>query len=390
MKGDLLKDTLAYMERLADGAGGDAELAGERAKALARLADMQLAGQDATLDEPEEAARHGEQALALFPTGEPAHREDPNYYVWWSRALRVRQLSQRRAGDPRAALQTLQRMAGVLQTAMRRFPGDSALRFDYGSALIGTGQAYDTWMEASLHDPAKALEAFAAADAVYAELSAQQPDDGDAAYQRGSVAGAQMIVMQKQGRLHEAAAHGRRAVAFREAALALQPGNTAYRDGCAGERSNLTSVLLQAGQVAEALAVSARGEALIHALEAEDPSVATWAGRRRHFAFQRGRALRAAGDAEAAVPRLRDALDGMAAGRGGTLLRRRGWCALELALALQASGADPVQAQMAATQAAADLQGCIDQGGGDDQVHGWLQQARDWPPGPPAPADATL
>lgn len=377
MKGDLLKDTIAYLDRLALGANDDPALAGERAKALARLADMQLPGLDATLDEPQEAQRNSEQALALFPAGEPAHRDDPAFYMWWARAMRVRQVGQRQAGDALAALRTTERERALLQSVLPRFGNDAKLRFEYGSTLVGIGQAYDTWQDASLNRPDLALENFAAAEAVYAQLHAENPEDGDALYQLGTLAGALMIVMKKLGRLEEAVAHGRRAVGYRERSLLLQPDNVAYRDGNAGERSNFTLVLLQHGtpqSVAEALEVSARGEEMILGLLSQDPTLPTWTARRRLFAMHRGRALLAAGDASAALPRLQDALVGMADANGGAMLRRRGWCCLEIARARQQLGDLPA-AQQALIQACADLRQFQQERGDDAEAAALRVQA---------------
>ena len=277
MKADLLRDTLAWLERLAAGAGGDAELAGERAKAYSRLADMQLPGLDATLDRPEEALANGERALALFALGEPAHREDADFYMWWARALRTRQKSQRLAGDPAAALRTLQQAAGLLKAALRRLPQSAELRFEAGSVLIGIGQAHDTWFEASLGQPDAALAAFDQAEALYEDLRRQRPEDGDVPYQLGTVAGAKTIVRRRQGQLEPALADGRRAVSWRETALALRSDHVAYREGLAGECNNLVDLLLALGRVDEALGVSARGEAVMKALQDEDPAMPTWA-----------------------------------------------------------------------------------------------------------------
>ncbi len=375
MKADLLRDTIAYLERVRLSVPGDAALAGELAKALSRLADMQLPGLDVTLDEREEALRNATQALALFPLGEPAHQGDPAYAMWWARAMRVPHRLSRQAGRAQEALDQSQRMRRFLQAALRRFPDDHALRFEYASVLVGIGQALDTWVEPSLNRAGQALEAFAEAEAALRTLLAAQPQDGDIHYQLGTVAGAQMIVHAKQARWDEAVDAGRRAVAAREAALALQPENTGYREGTAGERSNLTRVLLDAGHVDEALEVSARGEALMGALIAEDPGLATWVARRRTFAMHRGRALLAAGQAAEALPRLRDAMAGMAAATNGPLLMRRGWCGLELARALHVTG-DVAAARDALAAARADLQQAGRETPSDAALAGHLAQAQ--------------
>ncbi len=377
LKADLLKDTIAYLERLAVGAGGDAALSGELAKAYSRLSDLQLEGLDATLNQPEEAAQHGEQALSLFPLGEVAHRDDAMFYVWWARALRTRAATQRRGGDAVALVQTLEHARNLLQAVLTRFAHNKELRSAYASTLFGIGQAHDTWMWSNLSQPAKALDAFASSEAVYLGLQAEDPEDTEVLYQLGTVAGAQMIVLSKQGRLAAAAAHGRRAVDYREQALSLDPGHVAYRHGAAGERNNLTLVLLDNGDVAEALAVSERGEALISALVAEDASGPTWVASRRLFALHRGRALLAAGQADQALPRLLDAQLASAGATDSQGLRRCGWCHLETARAYQALGRRDDAAEAVAA-ALADLQAGLQADPADEKALALQQQARDF------------
>ncbi len=246
-----------------------------------------------------------------------------------SRALRCQAKLQRLDGQAAAALATYQRLRRFLQSAVRRVPGIYELRFERASSLLGLAMTLDTMVEPSLGQSDQALEVLAEAEQAYAELAAERPSDGDICFQMGTVAGARMIALKHLGRMDEALAAGRQAVSWREQALALQPLNTSYREGTAGEANNLTMNLLEAGQVAEALAVSARGEALVLALEAEDPSVPTWAARRRWFALHRGRALLAAGQPEQALPRLEEALLVMPEGCSGATAARR-------ALALQA------------------------------------------------------
>lgn len=354
MKTDLLRDTITYLERVRLAVPGDGLLAGELAKALSRLADMELPGLDVTLDDPEAARRHAEQALALFPLGEPAHHADPAYPLWWARAMRVQQRMLRTEGDAQAALNESQRMRRFLQLALRRFPDDFLLRFEFGSVLVGIAQALDTWVEPSLENAQGALQALTEAEAAYSALRDECPDDRPVRYQLGTIAGARMIVLSKLKRWDEAVDAGRQGIACREAALSLQPQNTAFREGTAGERNNFTRVLLDAGRVEEALEVSARGETLIEALVAEDPDVATWVARRRTFAMHRGRALLHAGQAEQALPRLRDAMLGMAATHTGAALLRRGWCGFELARALYVAGQEAA-ARTTLAEAQADL-----------------------------------
>ena len=338
MKADLLTDAIAHLERLHISAPGDGELAAELAKAHARLADLMLPGLDTSLDDGPGCREHTERALALFPAGEAVQQDRADFFMWWARAMRCRAKLLRLDGHTSEALDTYHRLRRFLLTAVRRVPGSYELRFERASCLVGMGIALDTIVEPSLGRAEQALEVLGEAVQAYAELLAERPADGDALFQRGTVEGARMFALKHLGRLEEALAAGRQAVALREAALAVQPNNTSYRDGVAGEANNLTMNLLEAGLVAEALELSARGEALMLALEAEDPTVPTWKARRRWFALHRGRVLLAAGQAAEAVPRLEEALLAMPEPASGPTVARRALALQALAQARAAAG----------------------------------------------------
>lgn len=374
MKADMLGDTIAHLEQLLLSAPGDSEVVAELAKAHARLADLQLPGLDTTLDDAVGCRVHTDRALTLFPAGEAAQPDQPEFFLWWARALRCRAKLQRLGGETDEALQTYRRLRRFLSTVLQRQPDHYGLRFEHASALVGMGIALDTWLEPSLGRSEEALAVLAEARTAYAGLADERPEDGDVHFQLGTIEGARMIVLQRLGRTEEALDAGREGLRWRQQALSLQPGNTSYREGFAGESSNFTNFLLQAGRVEEALAVSERGEAVICALEAEDPSVPTWTARRRWFAMHRGRALREAGMPRDAVPRLQEAMRAMEASDSGWTLGRRGWCALELALALQATG-DVAGAREAAAQAARDLAQRLREAPQDGLAEQRLQQA---------------
>ncbi|MBK9133159.1 MAG: serine/threonine protein kinase [Betaproteobacteria bacterium] len=340
MKAELLAESIVHLERLHVLAPHDGALAAELAKAHARLADLQLPGLSLSLERPDEARVHAARALVLFPLGEPASRDDAELYVWWGRALRAQAVLARHAGQPDAALAIQRRTRRLLHAALSRFASHRALRFELASVLLGIGQALCTWFVASLERAEEALAVFDEARIEFERLAADQPDDGDAPYQLGTVAGARQIALFKLGRLADAVTAGREAVRQRDRALALAPQHSAYREGAAGERSNLTLMLLHARFVDEAVQVSLEGEALIRALEADDPAVPTWTQRRRWFALQTGRALLAAGRAAEAETRLAEAMLAMPAPTAGATLARRGLCALELARARRALGRD--------------------------------------------------
>ena len=356
MKADLLRDTLAHLERLATGALIDPELAGETAKAHARLADILVEGVAGTLAQPEEADRHLDAALQLFPLGEPVHREDAAFWMWWGRAMRDRAALARGLGNAEGALRWRQRQCDLLRDALRRVPDHADLRHELASALFGIGSMQSAGhVAASLDEPAAAEKAFAEADALYRAMAEAQPEDATLSHQLGAVAGGRMLLLERLGRLDEAVAQGRLDIEFKERAAALDPLNVAYREALAGEASNFTAVLLAAGRLDEALEVSARGEAVILSLQADDPGTAVWGERRRWFAMQRGRALLAAGQADEALPRLEEAMQPMQAATAPRTVLRRALCSAALSQVLRRLGRVH-EAGRAAERAEADLE----------------------------------
>jgi tetratricopeptide (TPR) repeat protein len=377
IKADLLTDTIVHLERLQHSAPRDLRLIGERAKAHARLADMQLPIQDATLDRQEQSELNTERALPLFPLAEPAHRDDPEFFVWWARALHCRASLDQLAGDPAGALRRQQRRLGLLETVLRSHPGHYALRFERANTLLAIGQIHkDTLHRPSLEQPEAALQAFGSAQLAYAALAQEKPDGGDAAFELGSVADMQLQVLHGLGRLAEAREAGERAVAWRDKALATRPTHSAYRMGSVGVRNNLVSFMLNTGQTDGIEALASSGEALVHALERDDPGQGLWTSRRRLFALNWGRALLAAGRAEEAVPRLNEAMADMMEATSGHMLVRRAIGSLALARAKALLG-DSVAARRHAEQANADLRMRLAEDPGDSRAQQCLREVEE-------------
>ena len=355
IKADLLRDTLGHLDRLSADSSMDPALAGEVAMAYSRLADLMASDNDATLNDPEAADRHSVRALAIFPQGEAAHRDDADFYMWWARAMRSRYYHLRRQGDVAGALQWSQRIRDLLQPVVARLPDAPALRHELGSAWIQIGQAHDTWMLASLNQPEQALAAYEQAEALYTGLLGQGVKPGDTLYQLGTIAGARMLTLNRMARPAEGAVHGRRGLQFKQQALARAPDNVAYRQGVAGEANNLAVTLLDTGLADEALTVARLSEATMRALEADDPGNATWAQRRRFFALHYGRARLAAGQAAEALPYLAETLQAMAGAKSPAQLQRRALGHLAQAQALAALR-QPHDAGLALQRALADLE----------------------------------
>jgi hypothetical protein len=374
-KAELLTGTITHLDRLAIDADADPAFAGELAMAYSRLAEMQAGDVDATLNDPEAGGRNSARALPLFAVAEPAYRDDVHFYLWWARAMRAQFYYRRTQGDIEGALQWRERQRDLLEAVVARLPEDSDLLNELGSAWFGIGQAYDTWMVASLNRPQQAMAAFARADVIYRMLLARDPHNPVTLYQLGTIAGGRMLVLEKQGRSVEAAPYGREAVARKQAALALEPHNVAYRQGLAGEASNLTVVLLSAELGDEALAAARLSERTIRALEHDDPSVSTWGQRRRFFSLHYGRAQLAAGRPAEALPYLAETLQEMAGAKGAGLLQRRALAQLARAQAANAVRRAPA-ARDALQHALPDLAAA--RAAGAAGVDAWVLRGQVW------------
>ncbi|MBN8505874.1 MAG: serine/threonine protein kinase [Burkholderiales bacterium] len=325
----MMRDTIAHLDRLAEGA--DDAFAGDLAMAYSRLADAQADVLIESLGRGPAADRHAERALALFARGEAAHAQDPNYFLWWARALRSRSSASREAGDAEQALRWREQQRDVLERVRPRFPTHSGLTSELGSAWLGIGQALDTTSVVSLNRPADALRAFDRAEAIYRELREREPEDATHLHQLGTLAGARALVHLKARRDTQAVEAGRQALDLRRQALQLDPKHVVLRSTLAVEANNLAIALLQVGQSGEALALMREVDAVQAALQRDEPGNDNWSKRRLGMSLHLGRALAANGQWQAALPVLQGAVQFMAGAEAGLPLRRRAWGELELA-----------------------------------------------------------
>ena len=315
IKEQLLTDTLGYLDRLLAEGGGDAAFKGEIAMTYARLADIQVDNGLNSLQSNTQGARNAERAIALFVAAEPSAPKDPAFYMWWGRSYKSRAFALRADGNVDAALAQLATATAMLERGLRRFPQDSDVRSELGSALFLTGQMKDTLVVANQGRSEEALAAFARAAEIY-EALVRSPGNGSEphadVFQLGSIEGARALVYLKRGELERARRHGLAAVALHEQALALQPDNLSLRSGLAVEANNLGGTCLELGDTECALNATAKAWRQLDALQRDEPQNAAWAASRANTALHRGRALVAQGEALAALGVLKLSEDALA------------------------------------------------------------------------------
>ena len=317
IKEQLLTDTLGYLDRLLAEGGGDPAFKGEIAMTYARLADVQVDNGLNSLQSNVQGARNAERAIALFVAAESSAPKDPAFYMWWGRSYKSRAFALRADGNVDAALAQLATATAMLERGLQRFPKDSDLRSELGSALFITGQMKDTLVVANQGRSDEALAAFARAAEIY-EALVRSPGSGPGSeahadvFQLGSIEGARALVYLKRGDLERARRHGLAAVALREQALALQPDNLSLRSGLATEANNLGGACLELGDIECALNATGKAWRQLDALQRDEPQNAAWAASRANTALHRGRALVAQGDALAALGVLKLSEDALA------------------------------------------------------------------------------
>lgn len=308
LKADLLRDTLAHLDRLAVEASSQPAFLADMAMAYARYIDLYAdTGMLSLPDEKREQDALLRRTLALFEQVQGAGLADPDFAMWWGRTLRAQSLQLRNAGKVEEALAVLAEGRAMLEAALQRHPGNRHVRSELASIWFRSGQLYDTVLLANLGRADAAAAAFERAEALYLELIQQTDDPNHAAnlHQLGIIEGARLIQHLKADRLAEAIAAGQRAVAWHEQALQLRPDYTPMWDGLAIESNNLAAAALSAGADALALQAATRGWAMLQRLLTQEPGNPAAAAKRDNASLHYGRALLANGRAAEALPILR-------------------------------------------------------------------------------------
>ncbi|MEO7391934.1 MAG: serine/threonine-protein kinase [Ramlibacter sp.] len=303
LKEQLLTDNLGYLDRLLAESGDDPALRGEIAMAYARLADVQVDNGLNSMQRDEAGARNAERALRMFADTESVAPNDAAFYLWWGRSYKAHARTLRAGGKLDGALAELAAADVMLRRGLARFPSNSLLRQEFGSILFMTGQMKDTLVLASKGRGDEALAAFDQAHAIYLALATDKSSAEPYAdvFQLGTIEGARGLVYFKRGELERARSFMASAVAFREQAIAMEPGNMAVRNGLVSEASNLGATCLDLGQVRCAVEATTKAWQQLDFLQREDPQNAEATRSRANTALHHGRALAASHQPRAAL-----------------------------------------------------------------------------------------
>jgi tetratricopeptide (TPR) repeat protein/tRNA A-37 threonylcarbamoyl transferase component Bud32 len=218
----LVKDGLAYLDRLASEASGDPELQRELAAAYDRVGDVR--------GERHSAAHLGDFAGAM------------DSYV---KALRIR------------------------EALVAAAPGDPQNRRDLAGSYHKIGaQLVDT------SEGARGLEYLQKELAILEQLAAEQPGDSDIRQDLGAAYNAHGLAQESLGNLAGALESHRQALAVREALVEADPGNQKLRRSVVISDINLGRALALSGDFHGGLASNHKALVICEALVAENPSSA--------------------------------------------------------------------------------------------------------------------
>ncbi len=338
LKAEVLQGLIGHLDRLAAQAGNSAASCGDLAMAYARLAHLLNDRLLLPQGQEAEAERHAQRSQALFEAGEPAHAANPWYFIWWSRAWRVRTAVVQHRDDLPAAQRAAQQMVTVAERGLLQHPGQEELLSELGSAWLVSGQLCAAWSLHNLHQYEAALDAFGRSRAIYQDLVDRGKATAEDRHQLGTLDGACMMVCFDLGRADEAVAHGEAALQQRHANVDAHPDHVAYRNALGVEANNFAYVLNALGRFDGALACGEIVDGALLHLERADPGHAPWRETRLRASLHRARALAGLGRPAEAVPLLQVLCDPAAPPSltGGPW--RTAWARLELALALHALG----------------------------------------------------
>ncbi|MBP6764314.1 MAG: serine/threonine protein kinase [Rubrivivax sp.] len=324
----LLRETVASLEPALQGAPDDLDLVSTMVAALGRLAEIQG---NTTLADPGkvgEAQATVARAQALAEQAWPQRQGDWRFVNWHLRTLVVRAQLLRGQGQLQAAVDTLRLVATRAEQSLPRQSSSEGRMYLVASltnAHLTRAQMHDHAHLPSLHQPEEALQAYALAEkSLRAQLlqtdelqaldrAAAEGDASTEAYLRHQLAvllGGRALVLERLGRLDEAAYEIDEAVALHQGNVQCEPQVVIWRDGLMCESSTQGLVRLRQGQVAQALQATTRAYDTLQALAAQAGPQSKWAQPPTQAAMglHHGRALVAAGRAAEALPLLQQAL----------------------------------------------------------------------------------
>jgi hypothetical protein len=319
IKLDLLRDTLAALERLLPTLGGDTAVVADMAQVHVRMAEALMPGYPGSLDQPDEARRHAQAAMALVAQAWPTQKAQPLFATYASRAYNVMASAEQEAGRlETAATLTRQGLALADEAYALAPPGADRLRllgaitasqFNLGLLLDDNGQG--------LNRPAEAMAAYEAAQAgaraqagMTAEIAAIEATvraahtrfEAELGQTQAVIVGSISSSRLRRGDYAGAAQARRENVAHLRRVQPMHPEQLQFWSSLAASLFLQAGLELQLARPAEALAAMRESMDWTRRLQQKEPDNARWRSDEAQRALMLGTALLQAGAAAEARP----------------------------------------------------------------------------------------
>ncbi|RZJ12614.1 MAG: serine/threonine protein kinase [Rubrivivax sp.] len=352
IKLDLLRDTLAALERLLPTLGGDTALVADMAQVRVRMAEALMPGYPGSLDRPEEAIAHAKEAMSLVTQAWPTQKVDPVFATYASRAYNVMASAEQESGRlEEAATLTRQGLKLAEEAAALAAPGVDRLRllgaivasqFNLGLLLDDNGQG--------LGRPAEAMAAYRAAavavdeqlgmtDAIAAINATVRPEhtrfEAETGLTQAVIAGSMASSLARRGDYDGSAGVRRENIAHLRRVQPMHPEQQQFWSALASSLFVQAALQLQMNQPADALASMRESMDWNRRMQEKAPDNARLRSEREYRALTMGTALLETGAKAEARPWLVQARGYWAAeaAKAGNARNKRSLALTELRLA---------------------------------------------------------
>jgi serine/threonine protein kinase/tetratricopeptide (TPR) repeat protein len=277
----LVKDSLQYLDSLAQDAGSDLDLQPEIGTAYQRIGDVQggvitsasggtlshsnLGDTQGALTSYRKALVIREKLAALEPSYAEIQQE------WGTSITRMGEMSLT-LGKPADAAEYFRKAIAIYEKLSAADPADKILRKKLCSLYFVLGKAMGVPGGANLGDGAGALEYLRKALAIDEALAAENPTEGK--YRQGLSADYGLIgqVLSNNGNQGEALESYKKGLAIAELLVKENGTSTLYRREVAVQDSNVGNALLALGDKSDAVESCRQAVRIYEALVAADPS----------------------------------------------------------------------------------------------------------------------
>ncbi|MDP9100034.1 MAG: tetratricopeptide repeat protein [Verrucomicrobiota bacterium] len=267
----LVKDSLKYLDRLAQKAGDDRSLLRELATAYEKVGQIQGNSYFVNLGDTDGAIKSYETSLTIR---ESLLVADPN-----NREIQSELASSREGvgdllytiGDLRGGLKAYEKALDLRKSVFTQDPSNLANRLSLSELYVRIGDIKGMEIYANLGDTVGALESYRRAEDLVEALSDTDPQNHELRSTLTSILMRVGMLYDTIGNVANALEKERKAISILETLAAAYPNNKSYRMDLLEANSFLRYALVDNNQIAEAIENSLKTLSALQAISTADP-----------------------------------------------------------------------------------------------------------------------